>query len=170
MFYLPDEYADITALIATGVAAQKAERAILSTTTAALGMVVADKWNFPATIINCMIHLPAGLLAAPNNDEETLCHAANFANDLCALFMSAAIGADLLVKTDAFNERYRTIFTGDVNKLAQLATATAGKFSDLAPGLEVDFSDSRFCQQLSKFASSIEAAQCEEALQTTVEE
>lgn len=161
VFYLPDEYEDITALIAAGEAVQKAERAILSTTTAALGMVVADKWNFPETIINCMLRLPVGLLEPPKKDEETLCHAANFANELCTLFISDAKGADLLIETEAFNERYRAIFTGDANKLAQLATVTADKFSDLAPGLGVNYNDSNFCKRLSNFASSIKAAQCE---------
>ncbi len=46
IFYLPDEYEDINALILKGEEAHKAERAILSTTTSALGMAVAEKWNF----------------------------------------------------------------------------------------------------------------------------
>lgn len=164
VFYLPDEHEDITALIAKGKARQKAERAILSTTCAALGVAVAKKWNFPETITNCMTHLPPGVLEPAISDEEILCHAANFANELCELFMSIAEDVDLLIEVDTFIERHQAIFTGDATRLAQLASATAEKFSDLAPGLGINYNDSSFCKRLSNFASAIEAAQSEETL------
>jgi eukaryotic-like serine/threonine-protein kinase len=159
VFYLPDEFEDIKALIKKGEPTHVAERTILSTTTASLGMAVAKKWHFPETIINCMTDLPPGLLEAPKSDEEILRHAANFSNEMCDLFMSNNTGADLLLEVNTFIERHQNIFSGDVEFLAKLSTAAAEKFSDLAPGLGVNYNDSSFCKHLSNFASTIEAAQ-----------
>jgi len=158
IFYLPDEYEDIKTLIAKGYETQKAEREVLSTTTATLGMAVAKKWNFPDTIINCMTHLPPGLLAPPKEDQDILRHAANFANELCALIMSNAEGLDLVSEVNDFNERHQAIFSNEPDKLAQLVSAAADKFSALAPGLGINYNKSYFCNRLCSFASRIEAA------------
>lgn len=165
-FYLPDEYEDINALITKGSEAHKAEREILSTTTAALGMAVAKKWNFPDTIINCMTHLPSGQLEPPKSEEDTLRHAANFANELCTLVITKAKGIDLLLEINPFIERHQTIFKGDVTKLAQLVASAADKFSQLAPGLGINYNDSKFCNQLSNFSIAIEDALSQEEMET----
>jgi len=165
IFYLQDEYEDINALIEKGEEVQKAERAILSTTTAALGMAVALKWNFPQTIINCMTRLQPGLLTKPQSDEDILRHAGNFANELCTLVNSNAKSLELIEKVDDFNERHQSIFASDANRLAQLVSATADKFSELAPGLGINYNNSNFCNKLSNFALLIEAAQNPEELE-----
>lgn len=168
IFYLPDEYEEINSLIAKGETALKAERTILSTTTAALGMAVAKKWNFPDTIINCMTQLPPGNLESPKNDEEILRHAANFANELCALVMLKTEGIDLLLDVNTFNERHQTLFEADANRLAQLTSAAAEKFTDLAPALGINYNNSSFCKNLSNFSSTIESAQKQNELQVAV--
>jgi HD-like signal output (HDOD) protein len=164
VFYLPDEYEDIRVLIDKGEGRQKAERAILSTTCASLGIAVAEKWNFPETIGKYMTHLPPGKLEKPNRDEDILCHAANFANELCELFITNKKSTDLLIEIDVFIARHEVIFDGGATRLAQLASATAEKFSDLAPGPGVNYNDSRFCKGLSNFSSAIEKALVEEAM------
>lgn len=166
VFYLPDEFDDINALIEKGEEVHVAERAILATTTSALGMAVAEKWNFPITIINCMTHLPPGILETPKNDEDTLRHAANFANELCALVLSNAEGRDLLLEVNPFIERHKVIYKGDVKKLAQLTTSAAEKFEELAPGLGINYNDSNFCQHLSNFSTTIEDAQNQEEIES----
>ena len=131
-------------------------------TTAAIGMAVAEKWHFPRTIINCMTHLPPGILEAPKNDEDMLRHAANFANELCALVLTNAEGIDLLLEVNPFIDRHQVIFKGDVTKLAQLTASAAEKFEELAPGLGVNYNDSNFCQHLANFSSAIEEALSQE--------
>lgn len=165
IFYLPDEYEDINALISKGEETHKAERAILSTTTAALGRAVAEKWNFPETIINCMTHLPPGQLDPPKSDEDILRHAANFANELCTLVMSNAEGLDLLLEANPFIERHQTLFIIDATKLAKLTASAADKFSQLAPGLGINYNDSKFCNKLSQFSSAIEEALNQEGIE-----
>jgi eukaryotic-like serine/threonine-protein kinase len=165
IFYLPDEYEDINTLISKGEEPLKAEREILSTTTASLGMAVAEKWNFPETIINCMTRLPPGLLEAPKSDEDILRHAANFANELCRLVMSNAEGLDLLLEVNPFIERHQTLFVFDATKLAQLTASAADKFSQLAPGLGINYNDSNFCNHLSNFSSAIEEALSQEEVE-----
>jgi serine/threonine protein kinase len=168
IFYLPDEYEDINDLISKGEERLKAERTILSTTTSALGMAVAKKWNFPETIINCMTHLPAGQLDAPKSDEDILRHAANFANELCTLVMTKSEGLDLLLEVNPFIERHQTLFIFDAIKIAKLTASAAEKFSELAPGLGINYNDSKFCNKLSQFASSIEEALSHEEEMETV--
>lgn len=168
VFYLPDEYEEIKDLVKEGEEIQKAERKILSTTTASLGMAIAEKWNFPETIITCMRRLPQGLLEQPKSDENILCHAANFANELCELIRSNSGHIRLLVKISDFNNRHQHLFKSDANELAQLVAAAAKKFADLAPGLGVDYNESVFCQQIDQFASTVETLQNEVDLETTV--
>ena len=72
--------------------------------------------------------------------------------------MHIIIGPDLLAKIEIFGERHQTLFMGDASKYAQIASATAKKFSELAPGLGVNYNDSNFCEKLNNFASAIELA------------
>ena len=129
-------------------------------------MAVALKWHFPQTIINCMTHLQPGLLTKPKSDEDILRHTGNFANELCALVNSNVEGTELLEQVHAFNERHQAIFTSDASRLAHLVSATADKFSELAPGLGINYNNSNFCNKLSNFALIIEAAQNPEELET----
>lgn len=168
IFYLPDEYIDIQALIAKGEELQKAEQAILSTTTAALGMAVAEKWNFPETIINCMTRLPPGLLEPPKSNEDVLRHAANFANELCIQVLSDSGDIKLLLEVNSFLERHKAIFPGDVSRLAQLVSAAAEKFTDLAPSLGINFNESHFCNRLGNFSTAIENALSHEEIEPMV--
>lgn len=158
VFYLPDEYQDIKNLITKGEEPRSAERAVLSTTTATIGMAVASKWNFPERIINCMAKLPLEILQAPQNTEETLRHLTNYSNELCELVTTDSLGNDLIMELNTFFDRHEAIFAGEITTLAQLTTAVAEKFSDLAPSLGVNYNDSVFCKHLESFAYKVEAA------------
>ncbi|NKB38771.1 MAG: protein kinase [Gammaproteobacteria bacterium] len=167
VFYLPDEYEDINALISRGRSKQTAEREILSTTCSTLGVAVAEKWHFPETIKKCMLELPPGILELPINDEEYLCHAANYANELCDLINTRQEDSDVTGELDLFNERHTEVFAMSSDELVKLIDGTADKFSKLAPGLGVNYSDSQFCSQLANFAETLEASyfEVDEALE-----
>lgn len=160
VFYLPDEYEDICNLLAKGEDRQKAERAVLSTTCAALGAAVAEKWNFPETIRKCMTQLPPGVLSAPSNDEDALCHTSNLANEFCELIMTGSSSSHLLEQLEEFLRRHDVIYSADPTRLALMARATADKFAELAPGLGVNFKESSFCMSLDNFATEVEEALC----------
>lgn len=162
VFYLPDEYEDICRLIAAGKDRQEAERTVLSTTSAALGAAVADKWNFPDIIRKSMTQLPPGTLCASSSDEDILCHVANFSNELCELFVIGPDNPDLIRLTDDFLLRHHVIYKADHQRLASLAGATADKFSKMAPDLGINFSESSFCQCMENFIRNLD-----ELLQST---
>lgn len=161
VFYLPDEYEEIARGIAAGSKRRDAERAVLSTTCAALGAAIARKWHFPETIIGCMEQLPAGELETPDSDEAILRHAANFSNELCDLFATAPENEALLETSAEFSNRHAGIFRSNAEILGQIAQATADKFAQLAPGLGVNYNDSSFCKGLSRFADMVAAAERE---------
>ena len=158
VFYLPDEYQDIKNLIAQGEEPRTAERAVLSTTTATLGMAVAKKWNFPERITNSMAKLPPEILQTPKNTEEVLRHLANYANELCELVTTNSLGNDLIMELNTFFDRHESIFAGEINTLTQLTTAAAEKFAEMAPNLGMNYNDSIFCKHLESFAYKVEAA------------
>ena len=158
VFYLPDEYDDIMTLVQQGEDLHKAERQVLSTSSAALGKAVARKWNFPETIINCMDRLPPGELPAAQSKEEMLRHAANFGNELCELIARGHEEINLLLELDAFLDRHQTLYHCDTLKLAKLVHAAAEKFAELAPGLGINYQDSSFCHNLEHFSTTLEAA------------
>lgn len=165
VFYLPDEYDDIIKLVEKGEKQQTAERAVLSTTSAKLGMAVARKWNFPERIIHCMSRLPPEILQAPQNTEETLRHLSNYANELCELVTTSSLGNNLIMELNTFFDRHESIFAGEIGTLVQLTNAVAEKFAELAPDLGVNYNDSLFCKHLESFAYKVEAA-----LETNMEE
>ncbi len=155
VFYLTDEYHEIQEMIKNGVEPAKAEQAVLSTTSATLGVAVAQKWNFPPSITDCMTHLPAGILEKPASTEDLLRHAANLSNELCDLIETHEGHDSLLLALNHFLERHHGIYRGDVGSLTQITNAAAKKFAQLAPELGVNFTESRFCQRLDGFAGEI---------------
>ncbi len=165
VFYLPDEYEDIRALIVKGRSKQNAERVVLSTSCATLGIAVAEKWHFPETIKKCMLELPPGILNLPSNDEEYLCYAANYANELCDLINTKQDDSDVVRELEQFIERHTAVFAMDSAELLKLIDNTADKFSKIAPGLGVNYSDSQFCSQLANFAERVAASDFEEETQ-----
>lgn len=158
VFYLPDEYEEISRLVADGETTYKAERRILSTSTAAIGKAVARKWNFPGMIIDCMKPLPQGALTPVHNNEDILMCAANYGNELCELIKSGHQDIELLIEVETFLGRYNNLDSCDAIKLSKLVHAAAVKFSELAPGLGISYSDSQFCNRLEQFSRNLETA------------
>jgi eukaryotic-like serine/threonine-protein kinase len=161
VFYLPDEYEDIKDQLKKGEDQLNAERKILSTTTASLGKAVANKWNFPKTIINCMDRLPCNRIESINSNEDILLHTTNFANELCLLVMSNKTRGDLLDEIESFIAKYQSVFSGETTTLTQLTTNAAEKFSELAPGLGISYANSKFCNHLSHFEEKCNLASSE---------
>ncbi len=158
VFYLPDEYEEISRLVADGETTYKAERRILSTSTAAIGKAVARKWNFPGMIIESMKPLPQGALTPVQNNEDILMCAANYGNELCELIKSGHQDIELLIEVETFLGRYNNLYSCDAIKLSKLVHAAAVKFSELAPGLGISYSDSQFCNRLEQFSRNLETA------------
>lgn len=158
VFYLPDEYEEISRLVADGETTYKAERRILSTSTAAIGKAVARKWNFPGMIIESMKPLPQGALTPVQNNEDILMCAANYGNELCELIKSGHQDIELLIEIETFLGRYNNLYSCDAIKLSKLVHAAAVKFSELAPGLGISYSDSQFCNRLEQFSRNLETA------------
>ncbi len=158
VFYLPDEYDEIMKLVDAGEQTDRAERRILATSTAAIGKAVARKWNFPGMIINCMNPLPQGELTPVQDNEDILIYATNYGNELCELIKTGNKGIDLLLDVETFLGRHNNLYSCDAIKLSRLTAAAAEKFSELAPGLGVTYSDSHFCQRLEQFSVDLENA------------
>ena len=165
MFYLPDEYDEIRKLVDAGEPVEKAERQILATSTAAIGKAVARKWNFPDMIIDCMSPLPQGELTPAQDNDDILMYATSYGNELCELIKTGHKELDLLLDVEAFLGRHSNLYSCDALKLSRLTAAAAEKFSELAPGLGVSYSDSHFCQQLEQFSVDLENALAEEEQQ-----
>ncbi len=165
VFYLPDEYDEIRKLVDAGEPVEKAERQILATSTAAIGKAVARKWNFPDMIIDCMSPLPQGELTPAQDNDDILMYATSYGNELCELIKTGHKELDLLLDVEAFLGRHSNLYSCDALKLSRLTAAAAEKFSELAPGLGVSYSDSHFCQQLEQFSVDLENALAEEEQQ-----
>ena len=165
VFYLPDEYDEIRKLVDAGEQVEKAERQILATSTAAIGKAVARKWNFPDMIIDCMSPLPQGELTPAQDNDDILMYATSYGNELCELIKTGHKELDLLLDVEAFLGRHSNLYSCDALKLSRLTAAAAEKFSELAPGLGVSYSDSHFCQQLEQFSVDLENALAEEEQQ-----
>ncbi|MEQ8938889.1 MAG: hypothetical protein RLT30_09330, partial [Gammaproteobacteria bacterium] len=126
--------------------------------TAAIGKAVARKRNFPGMIIESMKPLPQGALTPVQNNEDILMCAANYGNELCELIKSGHQDIELLIEVETFLGRYNNLYSCDAIKLSKLVHAAAVKFSELAPGLGISYSDSQFCNRLEQFSRNLETA------------
>lgn len=153
-FYLTDEFNDMMKLVADGEPIIKAERAVLTTTSNALGAAIARKWNYSDSIINSMNTLPQGILEAPANEEEFLCHIASFADELCMLVDSELMDDKRQQAIDAFLERHSAFIKMDLIGLCELIAQALSDFRDLAHDLGVNYKKSVFCQRLEYFSQA----------------
>jgi HD-like signal output (HDOD) protein len=85
LFYLPNEYADITKLVLKNNTSEAAaSKSVLGISFEELGIAVAEKWNFPDKIVNSMKRLSGkelqGRKVKNNNALQGL---SNFSNELC---------------------------------------------------------------------------------------
>ncbi len=153
-YYLEDEYQDIDEMVAQGTPPQQAELAVLSTTSAAIGVAIARKWKFPDTIISAMDPLPGGVIERPDDKDGQLRVFANFGNELCTLAQRGDLVDDPIMELDRFHHRYRSVYPGKGPHLVKLLEAAFEKFAELAPALGVDVTENGCCVRLSAFVAN----------------
>ncbi len=156
VFYLPDEYEDISRLISEGMERQQAEQKILSTTAEKLGRTIASKWNFPDTILDCMKTRAASSWHSVERKEDILLYATNFSNQLCELILNSHEQMDVIAAIDEFLQCYELVIKADTERMGRLLRLVADKFTSLAPDLGINCQNSEFFKQLDKTAKQIE--------------
>ena len=84
IYYFPEDYADIKALMADrSLGKSQAMRGVLGVSDSELGAAVARTWQLPDSIVNVIRGLPNDQVRPPESDEEKFRDIAVFANELC---------------------------------------------------------------------------------------
>ncbi|MCP5143445.1 MAG: HDOD domain-containing protein [Gammaproteobacteria bacterium] len=143
MYYLFDEYSDIQSQRAKGVREADAERAVIATTSSAVGMAIAAKWRFSEAIVDSMRRLDDGRIPE-FNDASALRYFANFGNDVCEVLSTATEAQSLQVQLQDVLLRFVQLDLVDLKSLATLIEAAIEQFESLSASLGVDASRTTF--------------------------
>ena len=87
LFYLPQEYAEITRLISkNGITEAASSKVVLGVSFEELGIAIAEEWNLPDKIVGSMKRLSRKeLQGRDGNNNNALRGLSNFSNELCCV-------------------------------------------------------------------------------------
>ena len=142
LFYFPEDYVEIEALVARGATPNEAARSVLGISLAELGHGMGSAWGLPNIVLDCMLD-PSAAETSGENDE--LRPIVRFANLLTAVAPGRDIAGDELAAA-VLQLRPRIVL--DPEKIHGLLQAAVDKFDEFAAALEVNPARSECVQRL----------------------
>jgi len=148
LLYLPDEWDEISNLIATeGFSEMRASKAVLGVSFENLGIAVAKRWRFPPKIVNSMERLSGGSLQKDKGKVDTLQALSNFSNDLCQIIHTTK-GEGRKKALSALSSQYKNHVPIAPKQITKMIDASLKKVEKHADLLTIDLKKSTFLQRL----------------------
>jgi HD-like signal output (HDOD) protein len=149
LFYLPNEYADITKLVLKNNTSEAAaSKSVLGISFEELGIAVAEKWNFPDKIVNSMKRLSGkelqGRKVKNNNALQGL---SNFSNELCHIINDTEENKRE-ASLSALLKNYKKHISLSEKQLSGVIDASMEKVKKHADVLSINIEGSRFLSRL----------------------
>ena len=149
LFYLPEEYADITKLVLeNGTSEAAASESVLGVSFEELGIAIAEKWNLPDKIVSSMKRLSKkelqGCHGKNNNAMQGL---SNFSNELCYIINDLEEN-NREASFSALLKNYNKHISLPKKQLAGVIAASMEKVKKHADVLSINFEGSRFLSRL----------------------
>lgn len=155
IFYFEDEFEEIERLVESGALAEEAAAArVFGIGYSELGMAVAARWKFPATICESIRCPGAGRLPPPGSLVEAQRQLAAFASELCELAERcphAQAGAAL----SEFAARFEALAGIAAGDLPELLRSAFDKLAEFSPVLGLDLGSSRFLRRSGEFLAAL---------------
>jgi len=151
IYYLPEEYERINALVAKGdVDERNASRKVLGLTFREIGKKIATTWKFPEKIVSSMEELSAGKVSALKSEGDALRKISAFSNELCTI---AQIGdnreRDAL--TDELLNRFGDCFTISKERIFAVISASTEELQLFSRILHLNLGGSDFLKNLTSY-------------------
>ena len=157
IYYLPEDFAEITNLMAAhGLNPVQASREILGVTFAELAVAVACDWKFPDKIINTISDPPEDTVPPPISYTDWLRCYAMLANQLCELAGTEKTGTDDYGLATLL-ERYSPCCKLTPEQVRAILRAALDKLSSYAPTLGITLQASPYLAGVSRWAEATES-------------
>jgi|LNFM01.1.fsa_nt_gb serine/threonine protein kinase len=151
IYYFPEEYDEITRLVASrGISENAAAREVLGADYAAFGVAVAKQWNFPDKLLLAMTPPRDGKVLAPNSPAAAVAHYAAFANDAAEAVGNANGDADLEQRLLRLGERYRASIDTNPKELREAVSRAVEATRTYASVLSIDVESASFFKKVVK--------------------
>jgi HD-like signal output (HDOD) protein len=148
LLYLPDKCDEIANLILDkDFSEDKASKVILGISFENLGICVAERWKFPAQIVNSMERLSAEKLRKRKGNINILGVLSNFSNNLCHI-INTTKGKKTKMSLSALVKQYARHVYLTPQQLALLIDASLEKIRKHADLLNIDIENSQFLKRL----------------------
>jgi len=151
IYYLPEEYERINALVAKGnLDERNASRKVLGLSFGEIGKGIATTWKFPEKIVSSMEELSAGKVSKPKSEEDTLRKLSALSNELCTI---AQIGDDRKrdALTDELLSRFGDCFTISKQEILTVISASTEELQNYSSILHLNLAGSVFLKNLSSY-------------------
>ncbi len=154
IYYLPEEYAEIRALIRIKkIPLRNAANMVLGVSFDELGVHVARHLKFPEAIIYGMRSLPEGMVDKPDSRLESIRHYSVFANELCEVAGSGLV-ENRKKQLNLLMKRFEKGIPLTEQQIYELLSRSIEKIKKYATVLDINTSESQFIHNLLRFSES----------------
>jgi HD-like signal output (HDOD) protein len=153
-FYMPEKTEEIAGLrIEKGIAEDAAAMSVLGQSYEALGMEVAETWNFPKKIVVTMKKMRPSDIRPDPGEIDRFCSIANFSNEVAGIMASNDAIADKEEKVKKLVSSYKAHFEGIQENVSRILAATAAAMGEYADMFGLKVADVPFFRILSQWSS-----------------
>lgn len=151
IFYFPDEYVDIQAVMESkDYDEPRAAREILGVDFAELGMAIGREWNLPDTLVNAMRKPPAGVIEPAKTKDNEIAHLSSFANEVTEFLSNNDSEIDEGV--GALIERYESCIKVSTRELKTATTSAIGATREYAGLISINLDSSPLLGRVARAA------------------
>lgn len=151
IYYFPEDYADIKALMADrSLSKSQAARGVLGVSDAELGAAVARTWQLPESIIEAIRGLPNDRIRAPESNEDKFRDIAVFANELCDIAKTGE-AEDQDAALDSLLERFEHSVALSAKYSRRLLAAGLDKLKQYSQIFEINVAKSDLCRSAQRW-------------------
>ncbi len=146
--YLTEEHAEVKKRMTDrGFDEAMASRSVLGVTYNDLGMAVSRSWNFPDKIVRSMEVPPAGVIAPPRTEHETLRNLSSYSNDLFNCVINAP-DEDRAASLADLSKRYYQSIPLPVEQMDSVITSAVAQVDTYSDIIRIDRKNSAFMKKL----------------------
>ena len=152
-FYMPEKADEIIKMCADKESAEDiAAMSVLGSSYEALGMEIAETWNFPKRIIVTMKKLRPSDIRPDPGEIERFCSISNFSNDIAGIMASLSAVPEKEDQVKKLVSVYKAHFEGIEDKVSQILSKTASAVAEYADMFSLKTGELPFFRTLTQWA------------------
>jgi HD-like signal output (HDOD) protein len=166
-FYMPEKTEEVMKLCAEkGSSEDVAAMSVLGASYEALGMEIAETWNFPKKIIATMKKMRPSDIRPDMSEIERFCSIANFSDEIAGIMASSSAVPDKEDQVKKLVAVYKAHFDGIEGKVGQILSSTAAAVAEYADMFSLKMGELRFFRTLTQWTGETTEKELVEVLPT----